>query len=46
MVKWFILAHKNIKKFDLAYAVTNYKAQGMTVKNCIVDMTTKGKKQQ
>ena len=31
------------KKFDLAYAVTNYKAQGMTVKNCIVDMTTKGK---
>lgn len=31
------------KKFDLAYAVTNYKAQGMTVKNCLVDMTTKGK---
>lgn len=31
------------KNFDLAYAVTNYKAQGMTVKNCIVDMTTKGK---
>lgn len=33
----------NYKKFDLAYAVTNYKAQGMTVKNCMVDMTTKGK---
>lgn len=31
------------KNFDLAYAVTNYKAQGMTVKNCIIDMTTKGK---
>lgn len=31
------------KNFDLAYAVTNYKAQGMTVKNCLVDMTTKGK---
>lgn len=34
---------KEYAKFDLAYAVTNYKAQGMTVKNCIVDMTTKGK---
>lgn len=34
---------KEYAKFDLAYAVTNYKAQGMTVKNCLVDMTTKGK---
>ena len=41
--KMVYFSPQKYKKFDLAYAVTNYKAQGMTVKNCIVDMTTKGK---
>lgn len=41
--KMVYFSPQKYKKFDLAYAVTNYKAQGMTVKNCLVDMTTKGK---
>lgn len=41
--KMVYFSPQKYKKFDLAYAVTNYKAQGMTVKNCIVDMTTRGK---